>query len=666
MPRIPEYQNQANKGGLPGARQVGGATPQAFGSGIGQAIQSAGNLIQGEALELQIRNDTLKAKKAYRNASRELTTLLRDPENGMYSTRRGENATNATKDLEAKVQEIQGKYSTELSGRQKEMFNNVWFNTAQNEIKAMSRHEFSEFQNTEDLADAALQQQSVTEGIGLYNDPKAVNDAIQRGMMSIESEASRKSLPVEAVQAKRLAFTSKMHSGIIEKYLSDNNTAAAKNHYEKNKDAIDSRLHSKLERGINHDMELVESQQKADSIFNKYGIDNMEDALKEVGLTTEGKMRDMVQQRVLNSYRLAQIADQERFNSQMSSVLMDKIEGKAQSDNLQLVKSFRDDEEKLKVLKALTNIDAYKRSQKAVDRRDNIDAAIARIDEIEELETGSLVSIADPMELIQREVDNTPLQDRAAVASQAKVAMESVFRKRINGIMNNPAISDEVKKVEVEKAIKKAPPTIRKQYTSKSAKKGAENDIKTYNALLRKADTTTSEKNFLAEVSNSNLPFSDQKFLMKYKRDYSGRIIDTLEKSVKAMFGKSLDEMGKDYPGFVMDVVAMYPKDAEADVVKMNNLISKAFITKSDSSYFIAGKKSAMEYYNDNDRDYTELVRGWNPNIDEIPTADKMVIIDRIKSNLKRLGVKRSIEDKDIIRYYKSNVLKSIRRLGDI
>ena len=100
--RVPVYERQVGINPMPGARVNAPGGADAYGAGVGAAINGAANRFQAIAQDIEDAR-TLELFNAFK---RESTEYHEHPEKGLYNTRTGFNAQNATHDADTWIGQL--------------------------------------------------------------------------------------------------------------------------------------------------------------------------------------------------------------------------------------------------------------------------------------------------------------------------------------------------------------------------------------------------------------------------------------------------------------------------------------------------------------------------------------------------------------------------------
>lgn len=285
MPRIPDVQQMVQRQDLPAARINVQASPQAFGAGIGAAMQDTGEVIQKFALDKMQREDTLAAKQAFTLANDSLREYLYG-EQGVFKMT-GANAQGLSKKGSQALEKIARTASEKLNNTQRELFDRFWTTASASALDGIYRHEANEFQKLEDETDQALVDSEINTALEGYRDQRAVTDAVSRISATIDSTVIRKGHDPMWGAAEKKKATTAIYTGIIDRMMSEDHPELAKQIFQTYKKDIDPGMHAKITEEINRVGSLVKAQDMADKLVGS-GM-NESQALAEARKKTSGK-----------------------------------------------------------------------------------------------------------------------------------------------------------------------------------------------------------------------------------------------------------------------------------------------------------------------------------------------------------------------------------------
>jgi len=322
MPQVPRYTPQEQLRPLPTPR----VDAEAFGSGVGRAVEQAGNRLMSvgdslgnTALKLYEQVDQTAAKEAYAKFLEEMRGKLHG-ENGFFS-RRGKNAVNLYRDGDEALRDMYDTISGELkSERQKKYFHDMSFTRLETARDQLSRHEAEQLRVYEGEVTAALITQSANDATANYTDMVAFNNSVSEGLEQITVAAATLGLPEEAIALKKEEYLSGIHVNVINQMLAspDTDGTDARAWYEGHKDEIKGSVKDEIEKSISGVEIDSWSQNKATELFRKYGLHNEQGARAEIDKKYKGERAEK-----LISKLEARYVDERRFNAEREKNVYD-------------------------------------------------------------------------------------------------------------------------------------------------------------------------------------------------------------------------------------------------------------------------------------------------------------------------------------------------------
>jgi predicted GIY-YIG superfamily endonuclease len=170
----------------------------------------------------------------------------------------------AKTDFEKSASEIESTLSSPL---QKQAFRNLVMQRGQSLYTTVQRHMDQQFQKHDDAVTKAAIEQRVNSALANYQDPQAVNDAIQQ-TRAILSEKGKSAGWGPEITAQQIADqTSRMHVGVIGQMLDARQDRSAQQYFDKNKDQIVGSDRGPLEKALEQGSTLGEAQRVSDQII---------------------------------------------------------------------------------------------------------------------------------------------------------------------------------------------------------------------------------------------------------------------------------------------------------------------------------------------------------------------------------------------------------------
>jgi len=257
MPRVPMVQGQTvMPTALPATYQRAQATPQAFGAGIGQALERAGGQVDNVAerinrrqVEIQRENDALAAETAYAKFADQERAFLMDPEKGLYS-RKGGNALTAYDDAGKWWEENQRRAIEGVENQnQRRLLQSTLSRRRDAALDGVARHVARERQGYMAEAWDSRLKGVIADAAGYYNDPGKVDALIDEAESGTRFWGQRMGQSPEVVDAGAKAARSAIRSSIVDRMSLDSPAAAAA-YLEKHKGEMDGLSVARLEKNL--------------------------------------------------------------------------------------------------------------------------------------------------------------------------------------------------------------------------------------------------------------------------------------------------------------------------------------------------------------------------------------------------------------------------------
>lgn len=336
MPQVPRYTPQEQLRPLPTPR----VDAEAFGSGVGRAVEQAGNRLMSvgdslgnTALKLYEQVDQTAAKEAYAKLLEQMREKLYG-ENGFFA-KQGKNAVDLYRDGDEALRDIYDTISGELkSERQKKYFHDMSFQKLETARDQLSRHEAEQLRVYEREVTAALITQSANDAIANYTDMVAFNDSVAEGLEQITIAAATLGLPEEAIELKKEEYLSGIHVNVIQQILASDDGKGARAWYEGHKDEIRGSVRDEIEKSIKNVEMTVWAQEQTDSIVRKFSSESQ--AIDWIRKNYSGEKEDK-----LVSYVKTRFSEKEAAEREWKVGLFDshakKLDGMSPSERLAYV-----------------------------------------------------------------------------------------------------------------------------------------------------------------------------------------------------------------------------------------------------------------------------------------------------------------------------------------
>lgn len=241
MPRVPVLQEQTAIGSLPAFRQsAAGATPEAFGAGVGRAIAGAGAQMVEVANRFQEEQNVLAAKNAYLTAKGKEMELFRE-----LQAKKGQEAVDFGKEMvkglgqgtsawdKIRTEAIKG-----LNANQRQKFDTHWAPQQLASVDATGRYMTQQFGVAKDSQDqAALDLAAQDYAATLHV------EALNEGKAAILSMLKRKGASPDEIKVAQEKWVTAQYAGKVGNYISKGMIAQAEEFYRQHVDEIPATEH---------------------------------------------------------------------------------------------------------------------------------------------------------------------------------------------------------------------------------------------------------------------------------------------------------------------------------------------------------------------------------------------------------------------------------------
>lgn len=218
-------------------------SPDAFGSQVGRALQQLGDTgmnIGAMVTQLDKEKRGNDAMNAYNKAKDQLRPTLYDPEFGIYA-QSGGNAMGAGATAAAALENVKKQTLESIEDPEtKAAFTKLWDRESDNTKDTTARFEMNELGKYKVETAKATLAGSMTDAYNQYNDPKAINTAIETAYAAIDVNAL--GLPPEGIQAAKDEAKSQIHLAAISRWAGEDPAQAFK-YYEEHKNDLSGKDH---------------------------------------------------------------------------------------------------------------------------------------------------------------------------------------------------------------------------------------------------------------------------------------------------------------------------------------------------------------------------------------------------------------------------------------
>lgn len=320
MPTVPRRDpSTVSTAPLPGVRSTLGAPTAAFG-GLPSAPDISG--LAGHVAQIVEREQQHADQIAVLDADNQLATLqdalLYDPKTGALS-RKGQNAFGAPEDVnqgwDKGVAAIEGGLKTD---RQQEAFRRAAGARFHQVHETVQRHVSGEIQAYDQQTSTAAIGNRLNDALTNYQDPGAVARSIQETRAIITDFATRNGWAPEEIAAKTTEAESRIHVGVVNQLLANDQDLTAAKYFADHKDAIGGDAQAQVTRALEEGSVRGESQRQAKAIMATRPA-TITDARVAWEKITDPKVRDATEERVRKAF-----AEQAEAQRQQRDAMMQR------------------------------------------------------------------------------------------------------------------------------------------------------------------------------------------------------------------------------------------------------------------------------------------------------------------------------------------------------
>lgn len=315
--KVPQYQRRvAGPQPMPDVNMSSPASPDAYGAGVGRALESAGGRLYQVAERMQAEEDATRVVEAQNNLASWERSFLNDPESGIFS-RQNKDAVGiydeAAQLYEKKIKEITGGLAND---RQRMNFSHSSSASMNAKLDAIARHEATQRRSWM----AATAEQAIKERISdvaaNYNDEAIVSAAIQDVRSSIETMFP--GMGGGFIDQATKDFVSSAQIARIDAALKADDPDLAAKIYEAHEEKIDGMKRAAVKAGIDKAQTSRFVQEESDRLYRKFGLHGEAEAMRWIREHYEGDKEDS-----LSRYIQARYSDERRFQAQREEQLFD-------------------------------------------------------------------------------------------------------------------------------------------------------------------------------------------------------------------------------------------------------------------------------------------------------------------------------------------------------
>lgn len=293
--------------------------PDAFGAQLGETAAKIGaTALNAEYAVARQKADQVALLAADNQLAAWESTRLYDPQQGAFAVK-GKDALGLPDTLQKEYDDLAGKIEAGLSGdRQKIAFQRARLNRWQNIDLSLKRHVFSESQQYDQQETKAFVELSTSNAVANATDPARVGQELARATAAVRDHAKRNGIGPELMEQQVQAVSTAIHTGVIDRLLSAEQSTAAQTYYEETKHQISGDAQARIEKALEEGTLRGNAQTQTDAIMA--GSKSMSDALEQARAIDDPKLRDAVQQRVEHEWSIRkQIARESEENLMVSA-----------------------------------------------------------------------------------------------------------------------------------------------------------------------------------------------------------------------------------------------------------------------------------------------------------------------------------------------------------
>lgn len=314
MPKVPRYdQPQIAEQNLPNVDRRTRADVSDFGGGRNNPFPQVEKFV-GQVYKFKDDADEVAALNAFNKIKAAKTDLLYNPKTGAY-TKKGENAFGVIDEYGEQYDKIAQSFEDELQNEsQKQRFRSKYSNERLDLTDSLSKHLFNEADSFEDTVVEQNIEANFQEAVLNHTDMEKVRSSMLAQQEEIFKHAQRKGLPSVWVQNKLQATESKTHSGIVKKYLSNNDDITAEQYFNANKEGFTAADLDDVKGDLEEASIRGKSQRASDAIFAKHQ-DDMSAAVSEAKKIKDPKVRDETVSRIKDNFSMKNLAENEAIEN---------------------------------------------------------------------------------------------------------------------------------------------------------------------------------------------------------------------------------------------------------------------------------------------------------------------------------------------------------------
>lgn len=269
MPRIPVAENQVRLGGMPNVRRAELTDTRL--QNVGDALSNVADV----QFKLQQQERAKADRAAFMEADRKLgeteSALLFDPENGAY-TRKRKDAFNVTptvlEQFDKSAAEVEQGLSTD---RQKLAYREALLQRRQGIERGLQRHESQERESFYTAERESYKEQAQSAAITNYTDPARIEQEVDRIRAAVDQTPG---LSPEQRAAELGVRRSAAYSGVVGRYLANDNLDGAEKYYASVKERVNGEQAIQVEQALTTARRRKEAEAKTNNIELRRALDD--------------------------------------------------------------------------------------------------------------------------------------------------------------------------------------------------------------------------------------------------------------------------------------------------------------------------------------------------------------------------------------------------------
>lgn len=327
MPRVPTYRfSQVSERPMADFSLRVQVTPDLFGASVGRAIGEAGRAVAGSVrqvshvvADIQEKADHARAL----DAGTQLQSFTDEMVAEAQQSQRGKNALGLEDRLSGKFEERAGEIAGELSTmRQRQDFQRITDRVRLSMTRKVRAHTNVEAEKYYDsLMAESIRARAESSLAGMY-DPAEVRESVEDQVSIWRSYAKKRGLPEKMIENRAREIASVQHAKTVEKLISEDRHNEALQHFKDNKSDLRPQDRTALKKMLDASSLRERAQVVTDTMLhsetdfmgNPVKQPTLGEALEQVREIDDPALRDEVQRRVVEFFRLQRSA--ERFEQE--------------------------------------------------------------------------------------------------------------------------------------------------------------------------------------------------------------------------------------------------------------------------------------------------------------------------------------------------------------